>query len=87
MLWGRAGRQPSPGSDWEPDEVIEQTSSNWGTKGRGLLEDSQTCTPAGVTRCVAKAQGQKLGPEAELLITSECEGFQWTRIHGLYHSE
>lgn len=65
MLLGRAGREPLPVSDCEPDEVIlQQTSSSWGTKGRRLVWDGQTCA-----RCVAEAQGQKFGPEAELLMS------------------
>lgn len=70
LLLGRAGREPLPVSDHEPDEVIlQQTSSSWGTRGRRLVGDGQACTPAGVTRCVAEAQGQKSGPEAELLMS------------------
>lgn len=80
LLLGGAGRGPSPGSDHERDEVIlQQISRSWGTKRRSLVGDGQSCTPAGMTRCVAEARRQKFGCEAELLTSREREGFRWTR--------
>lgn len=80
MLLGGAGREPSPGSDHEHDEVIlQQTSSSWGMKHRRLVGDGQSCTPAGMTRRVAEARRQMFSCEAELLMSQEHEGFRWTR--------